>query len=89
MKTTPNLQSDLGTVMRARADKDKLPTDHLLRILADRFDLDLNGYMAQERTCTPGQFLASWAKARKAWCAYSGEPLIDVRSRDLVTREMR
>jgi len=87
MKTTPNLQSDLGTVMRARADKDKLPTDHLLRILADRFDLDLNGYMAQEQTSTARQFLASWAKARKAWCAYSGEPLIDVRSRDLIARE--
>ena len=87
MKTTPNLQSDLGAVMRARADKDNLPADHLLRTLADRFDLDLNGYMAKERICTPGQFLASWAKARKAWCAYSGEALIDVRMRDLIARE--
>lgn len=82
-----NLKSNLGKLMRARADKDKLPADHLLRTLADRFDLDLNGYMAQERTCTPGQFLSSWAKARRAWCAYSGEQLIDVRMRDLIAKE--
>ena len=87
MKTTPNLQSDLGKTMRDQADKDDLPADHLLRVLADRFDLDLNGYMAKERTCTARQFLASWAKARKAWCAFSGEALIDVRMRDLIARE--
>ena len=87
MKATPNLQSDLGAVMRARADKDNLPADHLLRTLADRFDLDLNGYMAQEQTSTARQFLSSWARARRAWGAYSGDQLIDVCMRDLIAKE--
>jgi len=78
-----NLKSNLGKLMRARADHDKLPTDHLLRTLADRFDLDLCRYMDQQGKCTAGQFLASWAKARKAWCAYSGEVIVDVMARDL------
>ena len=78
-----SLKSNLGKLMRARADMDKLPADHLLRTLADRFDLDLCRYMGQSEKCTAGQCLSSWAKAQRAWCVYSGEAMIDVRARDL------
>jgi hypothetical protein len=67
---------DLAEKMRLRADADKLPADHALRIKADAFEEACKGYYATPQTVTVGKFMGCWARARSAWCEYSGEPLI-------------
>ena len=44
--------------------------------LADKFDAATSGYYAEPQTVTAAQFLGAFARARKAWCAHSGEPLV-------------
>jgi len=61
----------LSKRVRERADKDELPIDHELRVRADQFDAatysELKG---------PKQLVGYWARLRRAWCEYSGEPLL-------------
>lgn len=66
----------LGDDMRGRADKDNLPAAHPMRLLADAFDVAAYGYAAKEQTHTVKQFMGAWARARKCWSEYTGEPLI-------------
>jgi hypothetical protein len=62
--------ADLGQKMIARADKDGLPRDHPLRVTADGFNAaNADGVDARK-------LLGAWARARRAWCDYTGEPLI-------------
>jgi len=69
-------ETDLADKMRARADADGLPEDHELRTKAQAFDEAVGGYYATEQTKTVQQFMGAWARARKAWCAYTGEALV-------------
>ena len=69
-------QTELSQKMIARADADGLPADHELRRLASEFDEATAGYWGEERTVTPKHFMGCWARARKAWSAYSGERLV-------------
>jgi len=62
--------------MFARADQDGLPPEHELRTLADSFATAIVGYFATPQTCAVKAFLGRWARARSAWCRYTGEPLI-------------
>jgi hypothetical protein len=68
--------SELAKKVQIRADADGLPADHELRTLAAQFDEGVKGYFANPQTITPKAFLGRWARLRKRWCEYSGEPLI-------------
>lgn len=59
--------SVLTDKMRARADADGLPADHALRVRADELDA--------ADTEQPKQLLGRWARARRAWHEYTGEPI--------------
>lgn len=67
---------DLSQRMRQRADADGLPAGHALRTQADALDQARAGYLAPQPTHNVKQFVGAWARARRAWCDYSGEPLI-------------
>ena len=62
--------------MLARADHDALPSDHPLRELALNLEQAASGFFAEPQTVKVAQFVGCWARARRAWCEYSGEPLI-------------
>lgn len=62
--------TDLGKKIIARADRDGLAPDHPLRVAAEAFnDAVVEG-------AEPRKLLGAWARARRLWCEYSGEPLI-------------
>lgn len=63
------LTTPLSIKMRAAADAECFPADHELRVAADKLDA------AADWQSIP-KTVAAWARARKAWCAYSGEELI-------------
>lgn len=44
--------------------------------LADKFDAASIGFFAKDQTISVAQFLGHFARARKAWCAATGEPLV-------------
>jgi hypothetical protein len=68
--------TDLSEKMIARADADSLPPDHSLRTHAVAFDKAANGFYADPQTVDVKTFVGHWARARRAWCDYSGEELI-------------
>lgn len=68
--------TDLFEKMIAKSDSDGLPDDHDLRLKAKAFNDAAQGFCASEQTCDIKTFMGTWARARKAWCDYSGEPLI-------------
>lgn len=65
-------ETDLSKKMRATGDPE------LVR-LADDFDAKTEGFYAEPQTVDVRQFMGAWARARKAWCAHSGEALIKAR----------
>lgn len=76
MSTVANQTTDLGDKMRARAELDGLPADHDMRRLADEFDKASCGYAGEPQTVSVRQFMGHWARAKKCWSEYTGEPLI-------------
>lgn len=44
--------------------------------LAKKFEAAAAGFYAENQTVSVAQFMAAYARARRAWCAYSGEPLV-------------
>lgn len=68
--------TDLAQQMRAIVERDNLPADHELRLLADDFDEAAAGYWGEPQTKTVKQFMGAWARARRAYCNYTGEPLV-------------
>lgn len=68
--------TDLATRMRSRAEVDSLAADHPLRVLADKYDRAAEGFFSPEGTVKVEIFMGSWARARRAWCDYTGESLI-------------
>ncbi|MDP9155285.1 MAG: hypothetical protein M3O74_13655 [Pseudomonadota bacterium] len=69
-------QTDLAKAMLARVELDGLAADHALRTRADAFDSATEGYFAKPQTVTIAQFMVAWARARRTYCDYTGEPLI-------------
>jgi hypothetical protein len=69
-------KTDLSEKMHARANADGLPAAHELRTRAVIFDAAAQGYYADPQTVPVQAFMSAWAKARRAWCLYSGEPMI-------------
>lgn len=68
--------TELAEQMRAIVERDNLPADHELRIRADEFDAAAAGYWSEPQTVPVKAFMGAWARARRAYCAYTGEPLI-------------
>lgn len=66
----------LGASMVARADADGLPDDHALRRLAQAFNEATEGFYGEPQTVDVKTFMGHWTRARRAWCDYTGEPLI-------------
>lgn len=66
----------LSDAMRERANADNLPLEHELRLCADAFDSAAEGFYAQPQTTPVAKFMGAWARARKSWCTYTGEPLL-------------
>ncbi len=64
-----NNSTALSKKVRERAGLDKLPLTHLLYIQADAFDKVDEEYNV-------AKYLGIWAKTRRIWCEYTGEPLI-------------
>jgi hypothetical protein len=62
-------ETELGNRMIEVAERDRLPVDHPLRLLAKEFNEAVESGDSR-------RLLGSWAKARRAWCDYTGEPLI-------------
>lgn len=67
---------ELSIAMQTRADKDALSSDHELRQLAEEFEKNVVGFYSEPQTVTVEKFMGSWARARKAWSDYTGEPLV-------------
>jgi len=65
--------SDLAKKMVSRADADGLPNNHNLRTLAAELDNapPLDGSVEAIKS-----LLGRWARARRAWCDYTGEDLV-------------
>lgn len=59
-----------------RADKDKLPQDHELRVAARAFEEVCRGMFAVPQTHLVRQMMGAWAKTRRLWCEYSGEAIL-------------
>lgn len=74
--TTPTTQTNLSERMRDlhATRRDDLPENWLE--LADKFDAATEGFLAVEQTVTVAQFMGHFARARKAWCQVTGEPLV-------------
>jgi hypothetical protein len=66
----------LSDAMIAKADELNLPHHHNLRVLARQFNEAAKGFYEEHPTYTPKQLLGAWARARRAWCDFTGEPLI-------------
>lgn len=58
--------------MVRRADRDNLPESHPLRIQAAA----LEALFQRQEFPEPRQILGAWARARRAWCNYTGEALL-------------
>ena len=56
--------------MIARADADVLPADHELRVRAQLLRDAVNNEDDAMK------LLGAWARARRVWCAYTGEALV-------------
>lgn len=68
--------TELGRKITARADADGLPVDHDLRAKGAAFDQAAAGFYGEPQTCDVKAFFGHWARARRAWSDYTGEPLI-------------
>jgi len=66
----------LAVKMLARADSDNLPNDHDMRSRAMAFDEAAKGFYGNPQTCDLKKFMGCWARARCAYCDYTGEALV-------------
>ncbi len=68
--------TNLSEQMIAKANAEKLPADHPLRVLAVKFDEAAEGFYGTPQTKDVKQFLGAYARARRCWCDATGEPLV-------------
>lgn len=73
---TDTTQTNLSERMRAlhAEDPSALPENWLE--LADKFDAAAKGFFGSPQTVNVVQFMGHFARARKAWCAVTGEELV-------------
>lgn len=65
----------LSERMHALADKGHERADEL-REKADAFDAATAGYYSDPQTVDVRKFMGAFARARRAWCEITGEPLV-------------
>lgn len=70
------MDTNLAQRMIDRANKDGLSHDHELRVKAIDFEEAAQGFFAEEQTVSIKKFMACFARAKMAWCDYSGDTLI-------------
>lgn len=70
------MDTELAKKMIARADTDNLPPDHEVRLAARLFEDAARGYFSDPQTVNVRKCIGQWAKTKKVWSAYSGEPMI-------------
>ena len=69
------IETNLSAKMRNLAKtRDDLPTNWIK--LADDLDAATAGFFGPNNTVNAQKFLRTMARARKAWCAATGEPLV-------------
>jgi hypothetical protein len=66
-----NLSERMRLLSRSRSD---LPENWLA--LADSLDDATQGFFGEPQTVNVMQFMGHMARARKAWCAATGDPLV-------------
>ena len=69
-------RQELAPRMIAKADADHLGADHPLRTLAAELDEATRRFFSVPQTCDVRRFVSCWARARRAWCEYTGESLL-------------
>lgn len=70
------MQTDLSTRVLARCDADRLPADHVLRLRANDFNVASSAVIVEATLDASKKMLGAWARLRKEWSVYSGEPLM-------------
>jgi hypothetical protein len=68
-------ETPLGAKMRRLADEGHAQGEEL-RAHAEAFEAAVQGYYADPQTVSVKQFLGAFARARRLWCACSGEALV-------------
>ncbi|WPJ68549.1 hypothetical protein OMDBNIEC_00063 [Salmonella phage STP-SP5] len=68
------METPLATQMIERADRDGLAEDHAMRRTAIALDEFTVKYAKGQ--CTVQKFVGAWARARRCWSNYTGEPLL-------------
>mgnify|MGYP000895492783 CR=1 FL=1 len=68
-------RTDLSEKMHALADSGHAEAKDL-REKADAFDAATKGFYGEPQTVDVRKFMGAYARARKAWCAATGEPLV-------------
>ena len=71
-----NPDTTLAKTMLDCADADRLPIDHPVRTTTEAFTARAYQYFDEPQRCTVQQFIGAWARARRTWHEYSGEPLV-------------
>jgi hypothetical protein len=69
-------RAELANKMLALADDENLPPDAALRVHAVALNNAAEGFYATPQTCRAETLLGCWARARRAWCDYTGDALI-------------
>lgn len=69
-------RDSLADRMRARADADGLPASHDVRTTADKMERAAEVAGREGGVDNVRAMLSAWVRARKAWNAYTGEPII-------------
>lgn len=72
-------QPDLDKRMVLRADRDELPSDHVLRVRARELNEAITKLLDGEPDpdmAKAKRALGCWARARRAWSEHTGEPLL-------------
>ena len=67
--------TDLAQKMLDLADSHSVDRDHDLVVKAKELEAATIGCL-EKGTHTTKQLLGAWARARRAWCDYTGEPWI-------------
>lgn len=70
------VKTELAKTMINRADTDNLPLDHEVRIAARLFEDATQGYFADPQTVSVKKYLGQWARTKRIWSDYSGQPLV-------------
>jgi hypothetical protein len=68
--------NDLPEKMIAVADRDGLPENHDMRKRAALLSDATTKYFGDSDEVDVKQFMGHYARARRTWCDYTGEPLV-------------